>query len=126
MPGGMGVSHQTLGRWGEGMALSYLLQRGWTSLGRNVQVGRRELDLIVRRGSVLAFVEVKTRRGSSFGDPLEAVTPAKCREVCRAAARWLRENPTPPGTIIRFDAVGVLRLPTGSTRVTHIPDAWRM
>jgi putative endonuclease len=120
------MDDREFGHMGETRALSYLQERGWILLGRNVRVGHRELDLIVRRGHVLAFVEVKTRRGLAFGSPLEAITPAKRRDVCRAAAQWLRENDCPPGITVRFDAMGVLKPRNGPIRITHIPDAWCM
>ncbi len=115
-----------LGRSGEGEAARYLKARGWLIVGRNVRVGRRELDLIVSRGSVLAFVEVKSRAGKSFGDPLEAITPKKQLDVVRAAAGWLQGRALPPGTVIRFDAVGIFWPHKGRAQITHVPDAWRM
>jgi Holliday junction resolvase-like predicted endonuclease len=51
--------------------------RGWRILGANVWAGGNELDLIVRRGRTLRFVEVKEKRGTGFGDPLEMVTAEK-------------------------------------------------
>jgi putative endonuclease len=119
------VDPKALGRLGERAALQHLEARGWTILGQNVRVGRRELDLIIRKGRVLAFVEVKTRGGSTFGTPLEAITPLKQREVCRAAAGWISERALPPETLLRFDAVGVVRRRNGDLLVTHVPDAWQ-
>ena len=58
--------------------------RGWHILGENVWVGGNELDLIVRRGRALRFVEVKEKKSARFGDPLEMVTAEKQR---RAAPR---------------------------------------
>ena len=59
--------------------------RGWKILGENVWVGGNELDLIVRRGSTLRFVEVKAKTGARFGDPLEMITAEKRRRLRRAA-----------------------------------------
>ena len=59
--------------------------RGYRVLGRNVWVGGYELDLIVRRGRTIACVEVKSKSGSRFGDPLEMVTPVKVGRLRRAA-----------------------------------------
>ena len=67
--------------------------RGWRILGENVWAGGNELDLIVRRGRTLRFVEVKEKRGSRFGDPLEMVTPEKQRRLRRAAEAWLGARP---------------------------------
>jgi putative endonuclease len=115
-----------LGIRGEDIAARYLRGEGWTICGRNVRVGRLEVDLIIARGGILAFVEVKSRRGSEFGDPLEAISTKKMRDISRAAARWLRESGWPAVNEIRFDAVGVLWPPDAQPRVLHVPDAWRM
>ena len=120
------MNSKELGRLGEAEAVRYLKVRGWQIVGQNVRVGRRELDLIVRRGRVLAFVEVKSRAGRAFGDPLEAITHQKQLEVARAAAGWLQRRILPPGTVIRFDAIGVLWSARERVKITHIPDAWWM
>ena len=79
--------------------------RGWRVLGRNVWVGGYELDLIVRRGRRLAFVEVKAKTGPRFGDPLEMVTPEKQRRIRRAADAWLAQHPELAGCTVAFDVV---------------------
>ena len=59
----------------------------------NVWAGGNELDVIVRRGRELRFVEVKEKRGDGYGDPLAMVTPEKQRRVRRAAETWLAARP---------------------------------
>ena len=115
-----------LGRRGEEEAARFLEREGWRVVGRNVRVGRCEVDLIVTRGDVLAFVEVKSRRGVEFGDPLAAISYKKQQCVSRAAAGWLRDRKGGAGMEIRFDAVGVVWPRDGPPRVFHVPDAWRM
>lgn len=61
-----------------------------------------ELDLVVRRGRTVVFVEVKSKAGDGFGDPLEMVTPVKVERLRRAAAAWLARS---PAERIRFDVV---------------------
>jgi putative endonuclease len=78
--------------------------RGWRVLGRNVWAAGNELDLIVRRGRELRFVEVKEK---ATLDPLEAVTPEKQRRVRRAAAAWLAAQPEHARLRVGFDVVGV-------------------
>jgi putative endonuclease len=89
-------------------ALWYRL-RAWRILGRNVWAGGNELDLIVRRGRQLRFVEVKEKRGPGWGDPLEMVTDEKQRRLRRAAAAWLGAHPELDGLglSIGFDVVAV-------------------
>ena len=72
--------------------------RGYRVLGRNVWAGGNELDLIVRRGRAVVFVEVKRKRGAGYGDPLEMVGPEKVRRVRRAAEAWLATHPRPTGS----------------------------
>src|SRR6187401_3150882 len=76
------------GRAAERRALWHYRLRGWKLLGRNVWIGGNELDLILRRGRQLAFVEVKAKAGERHGDPFEMVTAEKRRRLRRAAEAW--------------------------------------
>src|SRR3989442_13603996 len=69
---------------GEQQAIPYLLSRGWHIVAHRFRVGHSDIDLIVRQGSLVAFVVVKARRGDAFGSPLEAVTRAKRQELGQA------------------------------------------
>ena len=81
---------------GEQQAIGYLLSRGWIVVAHRFRAGRAEIDLVARRGNLVAFVEVKSRRGEAFGAPLEAVTGAKRRELVKAARCWIeRTSPHP-------------------------------
>jgi len=115
-----------LGRMGEEEAVRYLMARGWDIVGRNVRWGRREVDIIASRELVLAFVEVKCRRGRAYGHPLEAINRGKRQEIARVAKNWLRGRILPAGTLIRFDAISVLCQAGGRWEVLHLPDAWRL
>jgi Holliday junction resolvase-like predicted endonuclease len=68
------VSGKPLGDRGEELASRHLESRGWIIVSRNFRMGRKEIDLVARRGEVVAFVEVKTRAGTGYGHPLEAIT----------------------------------------------------
>ena len=102
-------ARQQFGRAAEAEAASYLAERGWTLLGRNVRIGRGELDLIARRGPVLAFVEVKARRSAACGAPEDAVDARKRRQVARLAELWLAARPWALRGVsdVRFDVVAV-------------------
>ena len=120
------MNPKELGRRGEEEAARFLEKEGWTILARNARVGRWEVDLVATRGGVLAFVEVKSRRGTEFGSPLAAVSPRKMRHIARAAAGWLRDQGHACVMEIRFDAVGVLWPRDTAPRIVHLPDAWQM
>ena len=81
--------------------------RGYRVLGTNVWIGGYELDLVVRRGRRLAFVEVKAKTGERLGDPLEMVTPEKQRRLRRTADAWLASHPECAGLVCSFDVVAV-------------------
>lgn len=84
----------------EDRAARWYRLRGYRILDRNVWLAGFELDLVVRRGRTVAFVEVKSKSGDGFGDPLEMVTPMKADRLRRAATAWLAQN---PGLQPRFD-----------------------
>ena len=88
-------------------ALWHYRLRGYRILGTNVRAGRNEIDLIVRRGRDLAFVEVKLRAGSGFGGAVGAVDREKRRRIRQAARIWLSRNPQAPHVRIGFEVVAV-------------------
>jgi putative endonuclease len=92
---------------------------GWRILGENVWAGGNELDLIVRRGSTLRFVEVKAKKGSRFGDPLEMLTDEKQRRLRRAAEAWLGARPELGRLRVGFDVIAVR-----DGRLQRIPQAF--
>lgn len=92
---------------GERRALWHYRLRGYRILGTNVRAGRNELDLIVRRGRNLTFVEVKRRTGTGFGGALAAVDAEKRRRLRRAARIWLSRNPQRATVRIGFEVVGI-------------------
>jgi putative endonuclease len=93
--------------------------RGWRVVGANVRAGGNELDLIVRRGRVLRFVEVKERAHGGFGGAAAAVGAEKQRRVRRAAQAWLGTHPECAGLDLGFDVVAV-----EGGRVTRLRDAF--
>ena len=93
--------------------------RGYRILARNVWLAGAELDLVVRRGRTIAFVEVKSKAGERFGDPLEMVPPAKVARVRRAALAWLAAHPGLETLETRFDV-----LAERSGRIEHVPGAF--
>lgn len=83
--------------------------RGYRVLGRNVWAGGNELDLIVRRGRSVVFVEVKARTRASHGDAAEFVDAEKLRRLRRAAEAWLARNPEALRLELRFEVVALRR-----------------
>ena len=73
--------------------------------------------------NMLVFVEVKLRRGTGFGDPLEAVTPRKQARIRRVAELYLAEKGADVDEEVRFDVVGIL-LGVGKPKVRHVENAF--
>lgn len=92
-PGAPGTPSPTdLGAEGETRAAHYLESRGYRIVARNVRAGGVELDLVARRGRLVVFVEVKTRRTRRFGPPELAVDRAKRQRLVAGAQAWLYED----------------------------------
>ena len=119
----MGVSHERGGR-GEDLAAQYYRRAGWTILHRNWRFHYKEIDLVVAREGVVAFVEVKMRSRSDWGDSLAAISPAKQRDLATAARGWISRYGRRYHTF-RVDAVAIRRHGR-RVEVEHVPDAWRV
>jgi len=107
------------GQWAEFAASLWLRLTGWRILARGFRVPQGEIDLIARRGGVVAFIEVKYRR--DFAAAVEAVTPRQRARITRAAQVFLSRRPDLAKFGGRFDMVVMrpFRFPV------HLADAWR-
>jgi putative endonuclease len=118
-----------LGRAGEAAAVDYLRRRLYSIFTVNFRTRYGEIDIIARRGPIVAFVEVKTRRGKSFGEPFEAVGPRKQQQLRRMASLWLSLNRADMSLrecSFRFDVISVLVDGRGKvSEISHMKDAFR-
>ena len=89
---------------------------------RRFRSGHRDIDLVVERDGVIAFVEVKARRGDRFGGPVEAVNWRKQKELGRSARVWVSRHGRSHDAY-RFDVVGVL-VEGQRVRIRHVEDAF--
>jgi putative endonuclease len=119
---GSGAERQRFGELGERVAERWLRRRGWRVLQRRFRNGHRDIDLVAERDGMVAFVEVKARRGMAFGDPVEAVHWRKQRELWRSASVWIERNGRAEERY-RFDVIGVL-VEGSRVRVRHVENAF--
>jgi putative endonuclease len=107
------------GRMAEWLCLWHLRLRGWHILARGWRCPSGEIDILARRGGVLAVIEVKRR--AAFAAAAHALAPRQRRRIERAAAAYLNTRPDLAGLDLRFDLMLVMpwRLPH------HWRDAWR-
>ncbi len=81
-----------LGKWGEGVAVRFLQEKGFVLVATNYRCRWGEVDIVVQEGDELVFVEVRTRRGVEYGTPEESVTAAKARRLVATAQEFLQEH----------------------------------
>lgn len=120
----MSAATQAFGELGERIAERWLARRGWRVVHRRYRFGHRDIDLVVERDGLVAFVEVKARSGAEFGDPVEAVNWRKRRELERSALSWISHHGRSCESY-RFDVVGVL-VQGGRVLVRHVENAFEL
>jgi len=120
-------SRAVLGRRGEDVATAHLEHRGLVVLARNWRCREGELDLVAADRERLVVAEVKTRSGTGFGVPAEAVTAVKAARIRRLAQRWLAARHAAGGSgfaEVRFDVLAVLLVPGAAPQVEHYEGAF--
>ncbi|GGF33010.1 UPF0102 protein [Aliidongia dinghuensis] len=108
------------GHRSEAIAAWWLRLKGYRIVARRYKTAAGEIDLIVRRGRVLVFVEVKAR--ADFRAAADAVSPRQQHRIARAASQFLATRPDLADLDQRFDALLIVR----RTWPRHLPDAWRI
>ncbi len=114
-----GAAARRAGRQGEVWAAVWLMAKGYRILGFRLRTPQGEIDLLAKRGNVLAVVEVKRRTAIEIA--LETVSPEQRERLRRAGGAVAAARPSLRGCDIRLDLVALApgRLPR------HIPDAWK-
>jgi putative endonuclease len=113
------VAADRLGRWAEWLCVWRLRLAGYRVLARRLRTPAGEIDIVARRGMLVAFVEVKAR--VTAGDAAFALTELQWRRIARAAEMYVARRPALADCAMRFDAM--LVTPRGWPM--HIVDAWR-
>lgn len=113
------AAKDTLGKTGEALAARYLLDAGYRILAQNWRCPQGEIDLVAEHDGEVVFVEVKTRSGTGFGHPFEAITATKLARLRRLALAWCDEA---GGRIpqIRVDAIAVIAPPGQQPTLEHL------
>ena len=118
----MRIPSRQLGQRGERRAAWFYRLRGYRIVARNVRLRGGEIDLIVRRGGLLVFVEVKARQSIVAGYGVDAVDRRKKLQLVSLADQYLTQNPHDGE--VRHDILSLFW--TGwRFIVTHFPDAFR-
>ena len=91
------------GQAGEDCALAFLQKQGCEPVARNWHCRTGEIDLVVRQGELLLFVEVRYRKNKRFGGAAYSITPAKLARLQKSVEHYLQKHPHRGGC--RLDAV---------------------
>lgn len=115
--------HVDLGTYGEELATEALAAAGYQVLERNWQAAAGEVDIIAYHRHQLVAIEVKTRTGVGFGDPLQSVTPVQIRRIQRGLLHFKQTvYPKYAHTPLRVDVVGILIDSDGEARAELLQD----
>ena len=117
------AAKDVLGRRGEDLAARYLEQRGLLVLSRNWRCRLGELDIVATDARRLVVCEVKTRSGTQFGEPAEAVDQRKAAHIRRTTQAWLAAHRV-RWCEIRFDVLAVVAEPGRPVAVRHYEAAF--
>jgi len=119
------IGNKGTGAHGEEVAANFLITGGYRILERNFRCKGGEVDVIASDpvDKSLVFIEVKARRGLSYGVPQLAVTPFKQRQISKAALTWLLKNRL-HDTNARFDVIAILLHTDGQHTIDHIINAF--
>lgn len=112
-----------LGQWGEEQAADFLRRQGLKILARNYRTPVGEIDIVARSRKELLFVEVKTRRGTGYGLPQEAVGARKQQQIIRTA-QWYLQREKVGSLQPRFDVVAILCQSDNTAKIVHLPNAF--
>jgi putative endonuclease len=123
MPSSKKGRHSERGRLEKGqtferLAAAFFEQKGFEILQRNWRTGRREIDLIAKKGSLIVFVEVKSALSKKYGHPANRIDERKVANLTKAAQQYLIDNKI-ENYDLRFDVVTFV-----DGRLEHFPDAF--
>lgn len=115
------AQHNELGKRGEDLAESYLIENNYHIIQRNAIYERNEIDIIASNQEFIVFVEVKTRSTAYWGNPEEAVSATKIKRMVAAADCYLNENDV--NKPVRFDVIAVV-INKNNIDIEHLEDAF--
>jgi putative endonuclease len=112
------------GKTGENLACDYLQQQGLTLLARNFRSRYGEIDLIMRDGSTVVFVEVRARQQHNLVDSLQSINASKQKKLIKTALYYLQTHSKLMDYPARFDVIAITNQPAAS-QINWIKDAFQ-
>ncbi|MCL9809671.1 YraN family protein [Flavobacterium luminosum] len=115
------AEHNDLGKIGEELAVSYLLENGYEILETNFTARKAEIDIIARKKDWLIVVEVKTRSSVDFGSPEDFVNKKKIKLLVKAIDEYVEQSGL--DLEIRFDIIAITK-EKDKFNIEHLEDAF--
>ncbi len=114
------AQHNDFGRWGEDLAEQYLIDHDYAIVERDWHSGHRDIDIIAVKDYTYVFVEVKTRRNTDFGDPIESIDYKKRNNLRAAIAHYLHTHDNILES--RVDVISIVAPTPYDVKIEHIED----
>jgi len=115
------TQHTETGKTGEELAANWLIENGFTLLHQNWRYSHFEIDIIATKNDTVHFIEVKTRRSNTYGEPEQAVSKQKLTFIIKAAAIYLERNPSKK---VQFDVLAITLLYNQPPKYFFIEDVY--
>ncbi len=120
------IKNKNLGKNGEEIAMKYLEDKGLKFIKKNYRFHKKEIDLIFEdtRENILIFVEVKTRRSRTFGNPEDSINATKVKNFKTAVKGFILENPDFRNSSLRIDTIGIFMEGEKCVEINHIENSF--
>ena len=118
---GIMAQHNELGKKGEQLAVDFLLKEDYEIIERNYRFDKAEVDIIAKKGNILAIVEVKTRSTKDFGNPQDFVKPKQIKNLVKAVDEYVNVNEM--DVEVRFDIIAIVKEGKGF-EIEHLENAF--
>ena len=115
------AQHNILGNRGEDAATNFLAKKAYKIKARNWRFGKLEIDIIAEHNNYIVFIEVKSRSGTYFEQPFQAVTKKKQKFIIKAANAYIEDFEV--DLEARFDIISIVE-ENGKFIIDHIEDAF--
>ena len=120
------LKNKSLGNSGEEIAKKYLEKKGLNYITKNYRFHKKEIDLIFedRKDNILIFIEVKTRRSKTYGNPEDSISALKRRNFKTAVNGFILENPAYRNFSLRIDTIGIFIEGEKEPEINHIENSF--
>ncbi|MFM7661282.1 MAG: YraN family protein [Bacteroidota bacterium] len=115
------MNNADLGTFGEQLACDFIRKKKYQIIDRNYRFKKNEIDIVAKKDNKLIIIEVKTRQTSEIGEPWQAVSKQKQKQVIKVANHYVQNNNIELET--RFDIISIIHN-SFITELIHIEEAF--